>query len=43
VGSIEVGKDADFVLLPRDGKFYDFMKDPVLVVIDGKVVSRDEF
>ncbi|MDR2559899.1 MAG: amidohydrolase [Oscillospiraceae bacterium] len=36
VGSIEVGKDADFVLF--EGKFYDFMKEPKLVVIDGKVI-----
>jgi len=41
VGSIEVGKDADFVLF--EGRFYDFMKDPKLVVIDGKVVARDDF
>jgi imidazolonepropionase-like amidohydrolase len=40
VGSIEVGKDADFVLL--DGKFYDFMKEPKLVVIDGKVIKHDK-
>jgi imidazolonepropionase-like amidohydrolase len=39
VGSIEVGKDADFVLL--DGKFYDFMKEPWLVVIDGKVIHEN--
>jgi imidazolonepropionase-like amidohydrolase len=38
VGSIEVGKDADFVLF--GGKFYDFMKDPVMVVIDGKVIKN---
>jgi len=42
VGSIEVGKDADFVLLERDGKFYDFMKDPKLVVIDGKIICRND-
>jgi len=40
VGSIEVGKDADFVLF--EGKFYDFMKEPRLVVVDGKVV-HDNF
>jgi imidazolonepropionase-like amidohydrolase len=39
VGSIEVGKDADFVLL--DGKFYDFIKEPRLVVIDGKVIHEN--
>jgi imidazolonepropionase-like amidohydrolase len=39
VGSIEVGKDADFVLF--EGKFYDFMREPKLVVIDGKVVHEN--
>ncbi|MCL2109386.1 MAG: amidohydrolase [Oscillospiraceae bacterium] len=38
VGSIEVGKDADLVLL--DGKFYDFMKEPVLVVVNGVVMQK---
>ena len=38
VGSIEAGKDADMVLL--EGKFFDFMKDPVMVVINGKVVQK---
>ncbi|MCL1823846.1 MAG: amidohydrolase [Oscillospiraceae bacterium] len=36
VGSIEIGKDADFVLF--DGEFYDYMKEPALVVIDGKII-----
>jgi imidazolonepropionase-like amidohydrolase len=39
VGSIEVGKDADFVLLEKESKFYDFMKEPALVVINGRVVE----
>jgi imidazolonepropionase-like amidohydrolase len=40
VGSIEVGKDADFVLF--DGKFYDYMKEPEMVFVDGKLfVSND--
>ncbi|MCL2077751.1 MAG: amidohydrolase [Oscillospiraceae bacterium] len=38
VGSIEVGKDADFVLF--DGKFYDFLKDPAMVIIDGNIVFK---
>ncbi|MCL2020148.1 MAG: amidohydrolase [Oscillospiraceae bacterium] len=36
-GSIEIGKDADLVLF--EGKFYDFMKEPKLVVINGQVIK----
>ena len=36
VGSIEVGKDADFVLL--ESKFYDYMKDPSMVFINGEKI-----
>jgi imidazolonepropionase-like amidohydrolase len=37
VGSIEVGKDADFVLY--DGKFYDYMKEPAMVFVNGKLLE----
>jgi imidazolonepropionase-like amidohydrolase len=40
VGSIELGKDADFVLFDRDPM--DIHAHVVMTIIDGKVVYRRE-
>ena len=40
IGSLEVGKDADLVVLP--GHPFDFMSSPELVFIDGEIVYEKE-
>lgn len=41
VGSLTVGKDADIQLYPSGVSPLDLMSEPVLVMVDGEVVRRD--
>lgn len=42
VGSLTVGKDADIQLYPSGVSPLDLMSEPVLVMVDGEVVRRDD-